>query len=296
MATSPAPAPPSTRASSAPAPSAAPRCQVAEGTYAKFDVVAGLEISRHYDSATWTKAGAGDTVVTASFDASVGGPVGITALGITTSTKLADLVVNGAVAGAGLASYGVIVRNSTTVLVFDTVKINGGTGGSGSAGANGVSASSAPADSGMGGGGGFEPSGTYNNTDSGAGGGGAGGGGVGGNGGVVDTSTSLFGNHDAQAGQQGGIGAGGTAGGSGGPAGHRLAHRLRQQRSPDARRRRKCGCRWNERRRGRRRFGLERSSERWPLDALPLVGRWQRWRRRSGSSRWRRRWRRRLRL
>ena len=69
--------------------------QVAEGTYAKFDVVAGLEIGGHYDSATWTKAGAGDTVVTASFDASVGGPVGITALGITTSTKLADLVVNG---------------------------------------------------------------------------------------------------------------------------------------------------------------------------------------------------------
>ena len=73
--------------------------QVAEGTYAKFDVVAGLEIGGHYDSATWTKVGAGDTVVTASFDAAVNGPVGITADGIATPTKLADLVVNGVAAG-----------------------------------------------------------------------------------------------------------------------------------------------------------------------------------------------------
>ncbi len=75
--------------------------QVAGGTYAKFTVVAGFEIGGHYNSATWLKAGGTTTLVTAAFDATVNGPVGILASGISTPTKVSDLTVSGVAAGPG---------------------------------------------------------------------------------------------------------------------------------------------------------------------------------------------------
>lgn len=190
--------------------------QVAEGFYGPFELLGGLEVGGHYKSSTWAKAGAGNSVVTAAFDPSALAPVGVKANGISVATKLADFVINGTTAGAGQASYGVIIRNSTSALVLDTITVNGGTGGAGGAGSPGAPPSAFPAIAGFPGGNGFEPSGTYNNTDSGQGGLGMGGGGKGGNGGVVDASTSVFGNHDAQPGQGGANGTGGAAGGTGG--------------------------------------------------------------------------------
>src|SRR4051794_33913181 len=133
--------------------------QVAEGSYSKFAVVAGFEISGHYKSNTWRKAGAGDSVVTASFDAAAGGPVGIIAQNITTTTKVADFVVNGVTAAAGQRSYGIYVSGSNSALTFDTVTANGGTGGQGTNGNNGSGGWSAAAASGSTGGNGFEPGG-----------------------------------------------------------------------------------------------------------------------------------------
>ena len=121
---------------------------VAGGSYTKFTVVAGLEIRGGYGQ-NWQRGvqATGATVanVTASFDASVGGPVGIIADGIATATTVADLKVTGVTAAAGQSSYGVVVRNSTNALVLDSLDIVGGTGGSGAAGAPGTPGWAGPA-------------------------------------------------------------------------------------------------------------------------------------------------------
>jgi PKD repeat protein len=195
---------------------------VAGGTYAKFGVVAGLEVRGGYGQ-NWQRGVSATTpsvaTVQASFDASVGGPVAILANGISTATTVADLKVVGATAGAGQNSYGVHVANSTSALVLDSLEIAGGTAGDGVNGANGSAGWAGSAASGSNGGGGFEPGGVCNLTDAGAGGGGAGGGGNGGRGGVVDSScTSVFGvvvscnNCNAQGGLAGGNGSGAGAG------------------------------------------------------------------------------------
>ncbi|MHB1138201.1 MAG: PKD domain-containing protein, partial [Microthrixaceae bacterium] len=203
---------------------------VAGGTYGKFTVQPGLEIRGGYGQ-NWQRGvlASGNAVanVTASFDATVGGPVAVLASGITTATRVADLRVTGANAPAGQASYGIVVRSSTNALVLDSLTIIGGTGGNGSQGAAGSSGSTGTAGNGNNGGNGFEPGGICNTSS--AGGGGAGGsgansGGGGGKGGVVDGScgwTGFCSNCDAQPGQTGatGGGSGGGAGGGGGTAG-----------------------------------------------------------------------------
>ena len=100
---------------------------VGGGTYAKFTVAAGLEVRGGYGQ-NWQRGvlATGATVanVNASFDASVGGPVGIIADNISTATRVADLKVNGATAGSGQNSYGVVVRNSTNALVLDSLDVD----------------------------------------------------------------------------------------------------------------------------------------------------------------------------
>ncbi|MGI9579386.1 MAG: putative metal-binding motif-containing protein, partial [Microthrixaceae bacterium] len=108
---------------------------VAGGNYAKFNLVDGSSVVGGYNSATWANGvGGSTTTVDAAFDASVGGPVGVIADSISSATLLADVSVAGAAAAAGQASYGVVVSNSTSALVLDTVLISGGTGGVGTNG------------------------------------------------------------------------------------------------------------------------------------------------------------------
>ena len=73
------------------------------------------------------------------FDAGLGASAAIIADGITTPPPCADLKAVGAnESGNARASYGVVVRNSTSDLVMDTIAVQGGVGGSGSAGGNGA--------------------------------------------------------------------------------------------------------------------------------------------------------------
>ncbi len=205
---------------------------VAGGSYAKFSVAAGLEVRGGYGQ-NWQRGvqatGATSANVTASFDAAVGGPVGIIADGITTATRVADLKVTGATAAVGQNSYGVVVRNSSSALVLDALDIVGGTAGNGANGANGAGGWGAAANAGGGGQAGFEPGGMCNTSAAGAGGGGATGvanGGAGGKGGAIDTDCGQvfpprLPNYNAQPGNNGaaGAGAGAGAGGGGGLAG-----------------------------------------------------------------------------
>jgi len=203
---------------------------VAGGSYNKFNLQAGLEVRGGYGQ-NWQRGvqATGSTVatVTASFDASVGAPVGLLADGINVPTRVADLKVVGITAAAGQNSYSVLVRNSTSALVLDSLAIVGGTAGDGGNGAPGVAGWGGAAANGGNGGNGFEPSGLCNTSDAGAAGGGGGGannGGNGGRGGAVDGScgwTGLCSSCDARPGAAGtaGAGAGAGFGGSSGPAG-----------------------------------------------------------------------------
>ena len=114
--------------------------QDSEGSFDSFVLLAGLEVGGHYKSSTWQKAGAGNTVVNAAFDAGVDGTVAMQAVGITAATKVADLRLVGTTAPAGKTSYAAIVRNSSAALVLDTVTVVGGTGGTGSNGSAGTPA------------------------------------------------------------------------------------------------------------------------------------------------------------
>ncbi|MEI7888436.1 MAG: PKD domain-containing protein, partial [Actinomycetes bacterium] len=200
---------------------------VAGGSYSKFTVQAGLEVRGGYGQNFQRGVLATSpsiATVTAAFDATVNGPVGVIADGISTATRVADLNIVGATASAGNSSYGVFVRNSTSALVLDSLNISGGVAGAGSAGAAGSSGWSGTAGTGSNGGDGFEPGGACNTSSAGgggAGGGGANSGGSGGKGGVVDGScgwTGLCSNCDAQTGNSGGSG-GGVGGGGGGAGG-----------------------------------------------------------------------------
>ncbi|MFM7068463.1 MAG: putative metal-binding motif-containing protein, partial [Actinomycetes bacterium] len=202
---------------------------VAGGSYDKFNVQPGLEVRGGYGQ-NWQRGinatGSTTATVSASFDASVGGPVGIVADDVTSTTKVADLTVQGVPASAGQNSYGVVVRNSSSALTLAGLKINGGTGGAGANGTAGASASQTAANGGANGANGYEPGGACN-TSRPAGGGGASGpsnGGVGGSGGSVDGGCGFLGvcsPCDAQAGAGGatGSGTGGGSGGGGGQAG-----------------------------------------------------------------------------
>ena len=206
---------------------------VAGGSYPKFNVVAGISVKGGFGQ-NWARGLLGTApttaTVTAAFDATVGGPVGIYADGVTSATLVSDVTVQGVTAGPGQNSYGVYVNNSSSALTLDTVQINGGTAGGGSAGANGSAGWSGTAGNGSNGGNGFEPGGLgCNNTSAGGGGsGGSGGnnGGAGGKGGVVDSPgcSNFLGvcssGCDAQPGSTGVTGGGsGGAGGAGGTAG-----------------------------------------------------------------------------
>lgn len=205
---------------------------VAGGTYAKFNVVGGISVKGGYGQ-NWQRgllATAPTTAtVNAAFDATVDGPVGIYASGITSATLVSDLTVQGVTAAAGKVSYGVYVNSSSSALTLDTVVINGGTGGAGSNGSNGSGGWSGTAGNGGNGGNGFEPGGLgCNNTSAGAGGSagsGANNGGGGGKGGVVDSPgcSNFLGvcssGCDAQSGSTGANGAGSGSGGIGGAGG-----------------------------------------------------------------------------
>lgn len=203
---------------------------VAGGTYAKFSVRPGLEVRGGYGQ-NWQRGVTATSPVTAtvnaSFDASVGGPVALLADNITAATRVADLRIVGTTAAAGQTSYGVVVRNSTSALVLDSLNVIGGTGGLGGNGAAGAAGWSAAAGNGGTGQNGFEPGGACNTTSAGepgGGGSGANNGGTGGRGGAVDGScgwTGLCSNCDARPGNAGvvGAGVGGGTGGVGGNAG-----------------------------------------------------------------------------
>ena len=201
---------------------------VAGGTYAKFTVQDGLAIRGGYGQ-NWQRGvqASGSTVanVTASFDASVGGPVAVIADDILTPTQVVDLRLTGGAASAGQTSYTMIVRNSTNALLLDSLTIIGGTAGSGANGAPGSTGWFVPAGSGGNGGNGFEPGGC-NTSAAGSGGpagSGSNSGGIGGKGGAIDGSCFLgvCSSCNAKPGNAGtaGAGAGAGGGGAGGPAG-----------------------------------------------------------------------------
>lgn len=202
------------------------------GTYSKVNVQAGLTIVGGYGE-NWRRGtqATGQTVanVTASFDASVGGPVALIATGINVPTRVADLRLVGITADAGQNSYTAVISNSTNALVLDSLNIVGGTAGQGANGANASITWSGTAGNGSAGVDGREPGGLCNDSWEAAGGnGGSGGnaGGRGGNGGRIDrecgwTGLCAGGQCDAQPGYIGGNGSGtgGGAGGAGGTAG-----------------------------------------------------------------------------
>lgn len=201
------------------------------GNYPKFNVVNGIDVIGGY-GANWQRGlqatGSSTVKVNASVDSSVGGPVGIVANGINTSTTIADLTVQGASASAGQNSYGIHVTNSTSALEFNSVVVIGGTAGAGANGAAGSGGWGSAAAAGAAGAAGFEPGGVCNSTSSGAGGNGATGannGGKGGAGGTIDrecgwTGLCAGGQCDAQPGANGtkGVGPLGGNGGQGGEA------------------------------------------------------------------------------
>jgi len=146
---------------------------VAGGTYPKFSVTPGIEVRGGYGQNYQRGiAASGSTVavVAASFDASVGGPVAMIADGVTVPTTIADLGFLGvtglgaSTAASGQVSLTVLVRNSTSALVLDTLQIVGGVAGSGANGAAGTAASSSAAASGSAGGDGSEPGGACNSS------------------------------------------------------------------------------------------------------------------------------------
>src|SRR5690606_25911404 len=149
---------------------------VAGGSYAKFTVANGISVKGGYGQ-NWQRGLLATSPVTATvtavFDGSVGGPVGIIANGITSPTTVADLKVQGIAASAGQPSYGVHVTNSSAALVLDSLQIIGGTGGAGADGANGSPGWSGPAANGANGGNGFSPGGVCNTSSAGGGGAGA---------------------------------------------------------------------------------------------------------------------------
>ena len=173
---------------------------VAGGSYQRFSLLAGLDVEGGYGSNWQRGTGAtGLTTVTvdASFDASVGGPVGVTATGITTATKLASVTVVGAAAATGQASYGIVIQGSSSALVLDSVTVIAGAGGPGASGAAGT-AGAPPVGSQNGGAGGNGDQFTTTCNDSSRGGGGSAGGtgsatgGAGGEGGTMDTACNGF--------------------------------------------------------------------------------------------------------
>ena len=203
---------------------------VAGGSYPKFTVVPGIDVIGGYGQNFQRGLLATNPVtatINASFDASIGGPVGVIADGVSTTTRIADLRVQGATAAAGQASYGVIVRNSTSDLTLDSISVIAGIGGVGSAGTPGASATQASAGGGAGGQAGGDNTLTVCNSDSMANGGTAGGsgatrGGNGGNGGARDTNCGVFSlNYNNQPGSGGAAAATNPAGspGDGGAGG-----------------------------------------------------------------------------
>jgi len=182
---------------------------VAGGSYPKFSVVPGIDVIGGYGQNFQRGLLATNPVtatINASFDASIGGPVALLADGISTTTRIADLRVQGVAAAAGQASYGVIVRNSTSALTLDSISVIAGVGGVGSAGGPGASATQAVAGGGATGQPGGDNFATVCNSDSMAdGGAGAGAGatrgGNGGNGGARATSCPF--NGDSRPGSAG---------------------------------------------------------------------------------------------
>lgn len=201
---------------------------VAGGTYAKFNVVAGLEVRGGYGQ-NWQRGVTATSPVTATVnaaqDADLGGPVAIRAEGINTPTTVADLRVQGAAANTGQSSYGIFVRNSTNALVLDSLNVVAGSGGQGADGAAGQAGWLAAASVGLGGQNGFEPGGCNTSAagEGGNGGSGANNGGKGGKGGVIDGNCviGICTSCDARPGNVGvtGAGFGGGSGGGGGNAG-----------------------------------------------------------------------------
>jgi hypothetical protein len=209
---------------------------IAGGAYPKFTVVPGLEVRGGFGQNFKRGAAAtGLTVatVTGSFDTSIGASAAIIADGVSATTTVADLKAVGADESAnGRASYGLVVRNSTSALTVDSITVVGGRGGTGDAGTGGTSASQTPAASGNPGENG-EDGISACSTSRQAGGSGASGAGVGGNGGSQDTDCGIFSlDYDATGGLGGGnasttgtasCGVGGSGGGPGSPAANGVA-------------------------------------------------------------------------
>lgn len=192
---------------------------VSEGSFGAFSVTEGINVSGHYKSTTWKKAGAGDSVVT-----STTASPSLVADGISAATVVSDLVVQGRNGSAGQATIAAAVTNSTDALVFDTVTFRGGVAGDGTNGNAGTNASQTAAASGSAGEAGANGGGSCDDSTRKAGGNGGGApnaGGKGGDGGKIDTKCSVWAwewNYDSTAGLNGAAGSGGASGGNaGGP-------------------------------------------------------------------------------
>ena len=203
---------------------------VAGGNYGRFGVIAGLEIRGGFGQNFLRGGGATGsttTTVNGSYDLVSSLSQGILADSISTPTTIADLTVVGANESAnGRASYGIVIRNSTSALTLSGVSVVGGTGGAGTAGTNGTSASQATPGDGQSGENSEEVGsapclGRYNARKS--GGTGAGGGGTGGQGGQQDSgcfsygATAGLGGANASPGGATGGGGGAAQGGTGSP-------------------------------------------------------------------------------
>ena len=117
---------------------------VAGGSYPRFSVRAGVSVQGGFGQNFLRGAsatGLTTSTVTASYDAGNGGMVAVYASGITTSTTVSDLTVDGGLAPVGAASYGVMVLTSDSHLSLVRLAVLGGSGGTGFAGAAGTDAS-----------------------------------------------------------------------------------------------------------------------------------------------------------
>ena len=105
--------------------------RIAAGVYTTpaADLADGVKVTGGFDPESWA-AGGGETVLVGT------DPTVLTAASLELPTTLASLTIEAADAGTGDGSYGILVRNTASLRVVDSI-VRAGLGGDGSPGASG---------------------------------------------------------------------------------------------------------------------------------------------------------------
>jgi len=124
------------------------RVLVAAGSYGAFRMANGIEVAGGYTQ-DFGRMDVAPTEAVGAFMAELGQNAVVLADGITQATRLAGLTLRqSAASAAGRNTVGIVIRNGSSGLVVENVKIIGATAGAGLAGAAGSDASQLPAQAG----------------------------------------------------------------------------------------------------------------------------------------------------